>query len=192
MSRFIYGYIQKGKYLSNVRWLLIVVLVVIQLLLPASTFASSHGSGFTFGTSQALDQASVSVVRLTATYNTIPPVSGCASSATGLGVLVGSWNATPNTPADFTNWILSDGSFINANGIPCGIGGKARTQLSSIQIYVNTAYTSETSNALIKSLNCQSGKCTDGKFAEALKCQMGSDCASGVVLISFHTIVPLP
>src|SRR5437879_4534897 len=167
-------------------------ILIALLLLPASAFASSASSGFTFGTSQALDQASVSVVRLTVTYNTIPPISGCASSATGLGVLVGSWNTTPTTPADFTNWILSDGSFINANGIPCGIGGKSRTQLSSIQIYVNTAYTSETSTALIKSLSCQAGTCTDGKFAEALKCQIGSDCASGVVLTPFHTSVPLP
>ena len=133
--------------------------ILIALLLPASAFASSASSGFTFGTSQALDQASVSVVRLTVTYNTIPPISGCASSATGLGVLVGSWNTTPNT-ADFTNWILSDGSFINANAIACGIGGKAKAQLSSIEIYVNTAYTSGTSNPLIKSLNCQAGTCT--------------------------------
>jgi serine/threonine protein phosphatase PrpC len=181
----------KGMNLRAALTLLSGILIAL-LLLPASAFASSASSGFTFGTSQALDQASVSVVRLTVTYNTIPPISGCASSATGLGVLVGSWNTTPNAPADFTNWILSDGSFINANGISCGIGGKARTQLSSIQIYVNTAFTSETSNALIKSLNCQAGTCTDGKNPEALKCQIGSDCASGVVLTPFHTSVPLP
>src|SRR5258708_17046526 len=169
------------------------ILIALQLPLSTGAFAASASSGFTFGTSQALDRASVSVVRLTATYNAIPPVSGCASSATGLGVLVGSWNTTPNT-ADFTNWILSDGSFINANAIACGIGGKAKAQLSSIEIYVNTAYTSGTTNPLIKSLNCQAGTCTDtdGKNPEALTCQNRSDCASGVVLIPFHTSVPLP
>src|SRR5258708_2007095 len=182
----------KGMNLLAALTLLSGILIALQLLPSAGAFASSASSGFTFGTSQALDRASVSVVRLTATYNAIPPVSSCASSATSLGVLVESWNTTPNTPADFTNWILSDGSFINANGIACGIGGKAKAQLSSIEIYVNTAYTSGTSNPLIKSLNCQAGTCTDGKFAEDLKCQNGSDCASGVVLIPFHTSVPQP
>jgi serine/threonine protein phosphatase PrpC len=190
----IYRFLAKPPRGMNLRAALTLLsgILIALLLLPASAFASSASSGFTFGTSQALDQASVSVVRLTVTYNVIPPISGCASSATGLGVLVGSWNTTPNT-ADFTNWILSDGSLVNANGIACGIGGKAKAQLSSIQIYANTAFTSATSNPLIlKSLNCQAGTCTDGKFAEALKCQNGSDCASGVVLIAFHTSVPLP
>src|SRR5260221_13983424 len=184
----------KGMNLLAALTLLSGILIALQLLPSAGAFASSASSGFTFGTSQALDRASVSVVRLTATYNAIPPVSSCASSATGLGVLVGSWNTTPNTPADFTNWILSDGSFINANAIACGIGGKAKAQLSSIEIYVNTAYTSGTTNPLIKSLNCQAGTCTDtdGKNPEALTCQNRSDCASGVVLIPFHTSVPLP
>lgn len=183
----------RGMNLLAALTMLSGVLIALQLLLPASGFAATASSGFTFGTSPALDRASVSVVRLTATYNTIPPVSGCGSSATGLGVLVGSWNTTPNT-ADFTNWILSDGSFINANGIACGSGGKAKAQLSSIQVYVNTAFTSGTPNPLIKSLTCQAGTCMDGigKSSEALKCQIGSDCTSGVVLIPFHTSVPMP
>ncbi len=172
-------------------------ILIALLLLPASVFASSPGSGFTFGTSQALDQAAVSVVRLTATYTAVPPISGCASSSTGLGVLVGSGNATQD-PTNFTNWILSDGSLINANGIACGIGGKAKAQLASIQIYANTAFTSQAPNPLLKSLDCHaaagSSICSDsaGNFPETLQCQNGSDCSLGVVLIPFHTSVPSP
>ncbi|MFL5628500.1 MAG: zinc ribbon domain-containing protein, partial [Ktedonobacteraceae bacterium] len=182
----------KGMNLHVALTLLSGMLIAL-LLLPPGVFASSAGSGFTFGTSQALDQAAVSVVRMTATYTAVPPISGCASSSTGLGVLVGSWNVTQDT-TNFTNWILSDGSFINANGIACGIGGKAKAQLSSIQIYADTAFTSQAPNPLIKSLDCHTtaGTCTDGNFPEALKCQNGSDCAAGVVIIPFHTNVPLP
>src|SRR5207302_2231210 len=97
----------------------------LQILLPSLAFASSHTSrlshtslagGFTFGTSQALDRASVSVVRLTVSYTTsispasstsnglptaapttsVPPPALCSSpNVTGLGVLVGSWPSAP-------------------------------------------------------------------------------------------------
>src|SRR3989440_11759524 len=66
-----------------------VVLIALQLVLFSVAFASSTQSSYSFGTSQALDEASVSVVRLVASYSGVPP--GCQSSATGLGVLVGSW-----------------------------------------------------------------------------------------------------
>src|SRR2546421_8532887 len=78
-----------------------VVLIALQLVLFSVAFASSTQSSYSFGTSQALDEASVSVVRLVASYSGVPP--GCQSSATGLGVLVGSWASSGSKIIN--NWV---------------------------------------------------------------------------------------
>ncbi|HEV7237398.1 MAG TPA: hypothetical protein VGN15_14515, partial [Ktedonobacteraceae bacterium] len=86
------------------------VLIALQLLLSSVAYASPTASGYTFGKGQPLDQASVSVVRLVATYNaavTVPPAPACTTTSTGLGVLVGSWPATAGSSTDFTNWIMT-------------------------------------------------------------------------------------
>src|SRR2546425_11828611 len=88
-------------------------LIVLQLVLPSVAFASSTQSNYSFGTSQPMDQASVSVVRLVASYSGVPP--GCQPSATGLGVLVGSWASSGSTTIN--NWVLTDGSLVNPNGL---------------------------------------------------------------------------
>src|SRR5207244_1432342 len=130
------------------------LLIALQVLLPSLAFASSHtlrlshtnqANGFTFGNSQALDRASVSVVRLVVSYTTtvtvtplptstitasVPPA--CSSpKVTGLGVLVGSWPFTAGSNNDIVNWVLTDGSVINPDGFFC-TGGKVRLQLSDI------------------------------------------------------------
>src|SRR2546421_479268 len=113
-----------------------VVLIALQLVLFSVAFASSTQSSYSFGTSQALDQASVSVVRLVASYSGVP--SGCQSSAAGLGVLVGSWATSPGSTT-INNWVLTDGSLVNPAGLTCPLGN-SNEQLTTIQIYTNTAY----------------------------------------------------
>ena len=130
--------------------LVVVMLIAQQLVAPAVTFASTAGSGYQFGKSAALDKASVSVVRLVAVYTPTVPVAGCPPPKMGLGVLVGSWE-TVRGSKDFSNWVLTDGSLIDPNGISCG-AGKPTENLSSIQIYLNNAYTSGASASILKSL----------------------------------------
>ncbi|MBV9231218.1 MAG: hypothetical protein JOZ18_18045, partial [Chloroflexi bacterium] len=83
-----------GKSLYTALPLLSGVLIALQLVLPALAFATSSASGFTFGQSQVLDRASVSLVRLVVSYGSnspAPPGTCPSSSVVGLGALVGSW-----------------------------------------------------------------------------------------------------
>src|SRR6266566_572894 len=95
------------------------VLIALQLVLPSGAFASSTQSNYSFGTFQPMDQASVSVVRLVVSYGVTAPIPGCqSSSVTGLGVLVGSWAASAGSTT-INNWVLTDGSLVNPNGLTC-------------------------------------------------------------------------
>ena len=173
--------------------LVVGVLVAQWLMWPAVAFAATVNSsdgGYQFGKAQGLDRASVSVVRLVAGYNAVPAVAGCASSVTGLGVLVGSWTMTPASK-DFNNWVLTDGSLVDPGGISCGVR-KPMEQLSSIQIYANNAYTSSTNGLSLKFLQCHGTSCSDGVTTEALPCQNANSCDTGVVLVPFHTPAPQP
>jgi Protein kinase domain/Double zinc ribbon len=171
------------------------MLIALQLLLSSVAYASSANSGYTFGNNQPLDQASVSVVRLVAAYTapTIPPAPGCTTTATGLGVLVGSWPTTAGS-TDFTNWVMTDGTLVDPNGISCG-AGKPTEALTSLQIYVNDAYTNATGNptsSLVKTLTCVAGACKDGTVSVPITCQVSAPCSGGVVLVPFHSSAPQP
>ncbi len=173
--------------------LVVGVLIAQRLMWPAITFAgavNSGDSGYQFGKAQELDRASVSVVRVVAGYSAVPATAGCAHSVTGLGVLVGSW-ATTAASTNFSNWVLTDGSLVDPSGISCG-AGKPTEQLSSIQIYVNNAYTSSTVGLVLKSLQCHAEVCSDGAATGALACQITKPCDKGVVLVPFHTPIPEP
>ena len=173
--------------------LVVGVLVAQWLMWPAVAFAATANSsdgGYQFGKAQGLDRASVSVVRLVAGYNAVPAVAGCASSVTGLGVLVGSWATTPASK-DFTNWVLTDGSLVDPGGISCGVR-RPMEQLSSIQIYANNAYTSSANGLVLKSLQCHGNACSDGATMQVLLCQNANSCDTGVVLVPFHMPVPQP
>lgn len=171
------------------------VLIALQLLLSSVAYASSTASGYTFGNKQPLDQASVSVVRFLVTYTAppVPPAPACSTTSTGLGVLVGSWPTTAGS-TDVTNWIMTDGSLIDPHGISCGTG-KPTEALSTIQIYVNDAYTNATGNlasSLLKTLTCTPTDCTDGSASASITCQVSPICSGGVVLVPFHTTTPQP
>ena len=170
--------------------LVVVMLIAQQLVAPAVTFASAAGSGYQFGKSAALDKASVSVVRLVSVYTPTVPVAGCPPPKMGLGVLVGSWE-TVRGSKDFSNWVLTDGSLIDPNGISCGVG-KPTENLSSIQIYLNNAYTSGASASILKSLSCQATTCIDGSSTDTIICQVQNTCDKGAVLLPFHTPIPEP
>ncbi|TMC95281.1 MAG: hypothetical protein E6J22_03730 [Chloroflexi bacterium] len=173
--------------------LVVGVLVAQWLMWPAVAFAATANSsdgGYQFGKAQGLDRASVSVVRLVAGYNAVPAVAGCASSVTGLGVLVGSWATTPASK-DFTNWVLTDGSLVDPGGISCGVR-RPMEELSSIQIYANNAYTSSANGLVLKSLQCHGNACSDGATMQVLLCQNANSCDTGVVLVPFHMPVPQP
>lgn len=187
--------------LSVLSGLLIALPLVLSPAAYVAYAASSVASSYTFGNNQPLDQASVSVVRLVATYAapaSLPPAptSTCSSTATGLGVFVGSWPTTSGS-SDFTNIVMTDGSLVNPNGVSCG-AGKPTATLSTVQIYVNDAYTnSNPSSALLKTVQCQpTGICTatsaSGTSAASFVCQDSAPCSNGVVLLSFHTSSPQP
>ncbi len=185
--------LRKGMGLYVALPLLSGILIALQLLLPSVAFASSTQSSYSFGTSQALDQASVSVVRLVASYSGVPP--SCQSSATGLGVLVGSWASSPGSTT-INNWVLTDGSLTNPNpnALTCALGN-SNEQLTMLQIYTNTAYAGSTTNspsvqsvAPLVSMPCQPKSCG----GRPIVCQNLPTCSDGVVLVPFQTTLPQP
>src|SRR5947207_6835415 len=188
--------LRKGMGLYVALPLLSGILIALQLVMPSVAFASSTQSSYSFGTSQALDQASVSVIRLVASYSGVPP--GCQSSATGLGVLVGSWASSGSRIIN--NWVLTDGSLVNPKAGSCTVG-QVTEQLATIQIYSNTAYAGSTTNSTrlqslqpLASINCQPSFCTGGYIV----CQVtqaeptSQTCSGGVLLVSFQTPLPQP
>ena len=185
--------LRKGMGLYVALPLLSGILIALQLVLPSFAFASSKQSSYSFGTSQALDQASVSVVRLRVSYAANPLVSGCTTSKTGLGVLVGSWASTPGS-SSINNWVLTDGSLVNPNGLTCA-QGISTVPLTTIEIYSNTAYAGSTTASttapslrLLASVECQPQSCSGGRIV----CQLSPTCSDGVVLVPFQTTVPQP
>ncbi|MEO8971515.1 MAG: hypothetical protein ABI406_07960, partial [Ktedonobacteraceae bacterium] len=128
------------------------LLISLQLVLPATTFAASPRaplSGYTFGNSQAMDLASVAVVRLV--VSTAPKAPAMPTPcATGLGVIASSnatsstGNSTPQGP--YLNTVLTDGSLLT-----CATNATS----ASITIYTNAAYTNNTTiNVILATLTC--------------------------------------
>ncbi len=175
-----------------VLFLLSGLLIAQQLLLSSIAFANAHASrgrnGHALSQQQqeALDVASVSVVRLVVTYNTIgtnPQPSGVA--CTGLGSLVGSW--LPRNLTDANNWVLTDSSLVHLSGTTCtGNAG----QLASIIIYPNTTYTNSQAVPLpLAQLLCSPAGCHDGPPGTAATETItpAGGIAGGGAIFSFHT-----
>src|SRR5205085_1500752 len=102
-----------------------------------------------------------------ASYSPVLPGAGCPTSKTGLGVLVGSWASTPGSTT-INNWVLTDGSFVNPNGVAC-TSGISSGSLTTIVIDTNTAYAGLTSASTsvpsarpLVSIECQPQSCSGG------------------------------
>lgn len=166
------------RFLASVfSWLIGGLLMA--LILPSIAFADSPG-GYQFGKSQALDQASVSVVRLVAGYQTTIPK--CAA-ATGLGALVAS---TQGAGTSFTNWVLTDGSLFE----PGSLCANQQQKLSSIQIFASAAYNS--SGLVLVNSSCTELSCQDNTRIICQSSPSNQSCTDNAALISFITTAPLP
>jgi serine/threonine protein phosphatase PrpC len=164
------------------------LLIAQQLLLSSIAFASTNASrsrtarALTQQQQEALDLASVSVVRLVVTYNTIEP---SVATCTGLGTLVGSWS--PRTLTDANNWVLTDSSLVHMSGPTCM--GKLG-QLLSITIFPNTTYTNlQSVPQSLGQLLCSPSSCHDAATGtgstETITPAGGTP--GGGALFSFHT-----
>src|SRR5207302_4171161 len=89
------------------------------------------------------------------------------------------------------NWVLTDGSLVNPNGLTCG-QSNSNAQLTTIQIYTNTAYTGSTTGPTaappLVSMPCQGQTCS----GERIMCQITPTCPNEVVLVPFQTTAPEP
>ncbi len=172
------------RFLASVLSCLVGSLLVV-LLLPSLAFAAAP-TGYQFGKSQALDQASVSVVRLVVSYT-----SAACPPATGLGVIVASSPSASSTSA--TDWVLTAGSLLYPSLSSLSCSNKI-SQLSKIQILASSAYTTDTLNNSLAHLSCATLSCGSHTPGSAIMCQssFAPPCASGAVLIPFTTTLSLP
>ncbi len=159
----------------------LVVGLLLLMVLPSVAFASP-AAGYTFGHSQALDLASVSVVRLVFTYRpTSPAANANCSPASSLGAIVDSSGST--------TWVLTDGSLLVTS---------CKTQTSAsfdLQIYPNVAYTTAMPALPLDTTTCQTPQTgtptCQGLNQSSIVCE-SLTCTSGAMLISFTTHKPQP
>ncbi|MHB8595855.1 MAG: protein phosphatase 2C domain-containing protein [Ktedonobacteraceae bacterium] len=169
------------------------LLISLQLVLPATTFAASPratSSGYTFGNSQSLDLASVAVVRLVVTKFSHAPNPKLTPCSTGLGVIVSS---SGQQQRSYLNYVLTDTSFLTTK--PCLTNAG-----TTIAIYKNDAYTNNDTQALpLAAINCVSDltSCTANSSPSSsgtsskTKCQDNA-CTTGVIALPFLTPNPQP
>ncbi len=162
------------------------ILITLQLVLPAVTFASSaHQTAPNPPADQAFALAKVSVVRLVVSYisNTLPVGGGKigpSAECTGLGVLVASWASTG--PREGNTWVLADGDLVNRDGATCAQQRYA-AQISALQVYANNVYTSNPQGLLLSS---------PGFVPVTVRCSDTKTCSGGAALFAFHTDQPQP
>jgi len=154
------------------------ILIALQLVLPAVTFASSaHQTAPNPPADQAFALAEVSVVRLVVSYSSNTQV---IAECTGLGVLVASW--TPTNAQDENTWVLTDGDLVNKNAATCA-QRTSLLQIAALQVYANTVYTSNPQGLLL----------TSSSFVPVtVRCSDTKTCSSGAALFAFHTDQPQP
>jgi serine/threonine protein phosphatase PrpC/rubrerythrin len=158
------------------------LLLALQLVLSPVALASSSSpervSTPALTEQGVLDLAGVSLVRLVVTYTTTHTPIVC----TGLGTLLGSWS--PTSLSEKNTWVLTDGTLISQNGQTCA--PPALGQLTSIQMYANTAYTHNLSPpVVIGQLTCQQGQSQKTSCRDSVPETLSS--ANGAVLVSLHT-----
>src|SRR5579859_597557 len=161
------------------------ILIALQLVLPATAFASlTRAAAPKPPEDQAFALADVSVVRLVVSYaSTTQPVGGPfvpSVECTGLGVLVASW-ATTN-PREENTWVLTDGDLVNKNGATCA-GRTSAAQIAALQVYANNVYTSNPQGLLLSS---------SGFVPVTVRCSDAKTCSGGAALFAFHTDQPQP
>jgi len=161
------------------------ILIALQLVLPATAFASlTRAAAPNPPADQAFALAEVSVVRLVVSYSsTTQPVGGPfvpSVVCTGLGVLVASWATTD--PREENTWVLTDGDLVNKNGATCAQLTFA-AQIAALQVYANNVYTSNPQGLLLSSSDF---------VPVTVRCSDPKTCSSGAALFAFHTNQPQP
>ena len=85
------------------------LLVILPLLLASA--ASARAATASLSPTGVLEQAGVSVVRLSITYTTRQKTQ---TTCTALGTLIASWPAA--SASDQNNWVVTDGSMLSLTG----------------------------------------------------------------------------
>jgi serine/threonine protein phosphatase PrpC len=176
------------------------LLITLQFVLPATTFAASPhvtSSSYTFGNSQPMDLASVAVVRLVVTKFSQAPNPKLTPCSTGLGVIVSSseQSSSGQQQSSYLNYVLTDTSFLTTKACLTNSG-------TTIAIYENDAYTNNDTQVLpLTTINCASDltSCTANSSTSTsssgtspkTKCQDNA-CKTGVIALPFMTQNPQP
>jgi serine/threonine protein phosphatase PrpC len=161
--------------------------LLIALLLLLSSFSSALATPTTPAElKEDVARAGVSVVRLLVTYtSTAQQFIQC----TGLGVLVAS--GTPQNGNEQQNWVLTDGSLVNANGKVTCSSAKEEEQpeasLSKIEIVMSSAYNSGDDPISFSLIT------PTVDFKKLIRCNTAS-CQAGLALFPFTSDAtpPLP
>lgn len=152
-----------------------LIALLLSLFSISPTLASARQDP-TVPSQQDLARAGVSLVRLLVSYNQPnQPAKGSAPAAiaqcTGLGVLVGS--GVNQTDKQQENWVLTDANLLDTGKAQC-VTSHPTAQLSSIELYMSSAYSGTPLSAPIATLS-----------ANDLKGAVHSQ--NGLALFPFHS-----
>lgn len=173
------------------------LLMALQPALPSTVFAASSrpapSSGYQFGNSQAMDLASVAVVRLMVTYGTSSApsaniFSGSPDSTTCTRIGLGTIVSSSGTQGNVTNYVVTDSSVVNSSGITCSSG--TPDKISQIQVFTNSAYLGSTSGTNpFQSITCStSGVNLHCSSPVQVFCQTTSNAiCSGAAVFTFNS-----
>jgi serine/threonine protein phosphatase PrpC len=163
------------------------LLLVLSLLLPPVAYAAathaatpSARSAPSLSSTAILDQAGVSVLRLSITYTT---KQNTPVTCTALGTLIKSWPAT--SASEQNNWVVTDGSLLSLTGGTCS----PNSSLTRLQLLANNLYTNTTTSlTLLHTLLCARNACHDQQGTNVGPAEALSQTPQGGgILFSFHT-----
>jgi hypothetical protein len=163
------------------------LLLVLSLLLPPVAYAAatraatpSARSAPSLSSTAILDQAGVSVLRLSITYTT---QQNTQVTCTALGTLIKSWPAA--SASEQNNWVVTDGSLLSLTGGTCS----PNSSLTRLQLLANNLYTNTTTSlTLLHTLLCARNACHDQQGTNVGPAEALSQTPQGGgILFSFHT-----
>ncbi len=152
--------------------------ITLQMLLFSSSpvLAASVHRAANLPSTEDVDRAGVSMVRLLVTYSTLTPPSE-PIQCTGVGVIVSSW--TSQGANDQNNWVLTDGALVNPDEVTCvSATTHLKARLTQISIMMSNSYNPQ---VVVFGLSAPVNASLD------VRCTQAGACQNGLALFAFST-----
>src|SRR6266487_932711 len=178
----------RSSFVTTVLSTLGALLIALQLVLLNSASALASTVVQPQGPTQDISFAGVSVARVLSMYTLKAGTTSKTSTestfmqCTGLGVIISSWQAAPNSVNANNNLLLTDGSLVDPTQESCGSTPSTKLTLSKVEVFLSSAY-----NGTIQSfpVAIPVGQALSSPTS-TIRCQKTA-CSDGPALLAFST-----